>query len=72
MELSTDVECPHCGESSHEHIEFNIGAGDREGINSSLIEQICWECDKTFWFKARVNFEVEIYEDWKKKPKVSK
>jgi DNA-directed RNA polymerase subunit RPC12/RpoP len=72
MELTTYVECPHCGYECHEHVEFNTEEGSREGINSGLKEGECAECDKKFWFTAYCELNVEVNDIFSKKPKAKK
>lgn len=68
-ELLCDVECPHCGhENDHTTVAFNMDESDQCGCNSHLMEQVCFECDKSFFFDAYVSFDVDVNNIWKKKP----
>lgn len=69
MEFSAYAECPHCTIPQYETFEFDSMSADQSGVDSPLRECRCFECDKVFWYKARLNFEVEIEETYKKKPK---
>lgn len=71
IELPVDVECPNCGEESIQYSEFNTLNGDNGGIHGSEYEVECWTCDKTFYFKAYLSFDVEA-DSYKKKAKVKK
>lgn len=64
-----NIECPHCGNDESETVEFNMAMADSGGVVSPLRECQCSECDKKFWFKARLNFETEVDQTSKKKPK---
>lgn len=68
-EFSLDVECPHCGAESTQHIDFDFRESDQSGCDSGIRQRDCYECDKKYWVSARVNFEVEISEIYAKKPK---
>lgn len=69
FEMHLTVECPHCGDESHEHAEFNMYEGYQSGVDSGYYKVDCFECNKEFWFKARCSFETEATEILKKKPK---
>lgn len=71
-EFTEQVECPHCGDEGYETISFNDDEADQSGIDSSLIETTCSECSKTFYFTARLQFEVEIMDLFEKKPRPKK
>lgn len=59
IELKVNVDCPFCGEGNIESAEFDTYQGDDQGVNSGEYKSYCMECDKDFYFTARVNFEVE-------------
>lgn len=65
------IECPHCGMEDWISCDFNTSEGDIGGINSGIKEIICQDCDVKFWYKARLNFEIDK-EVYIKKPKIVK
>ncbi len=67
-EFSRMVECPHCGLDNYETFAFNFMEADPTGCDSKLQETECKGCFRKFWSTARVNFEVEIYNTYGKKP----
>lgn len=73
MELYCEVECPRCQETQTEAVEFNNDEGDRVGVDSRVLGFYCTSCDKKFYCRCRVNFDVEMinsyYFYYKKKPK---
>lgn len=69
-EFNIEVECPKCGHEEYECVEFSEGTFDDGGGNSNLMEVFCNSCDKTFWFKGRISFDISVEEVFKKKPKV--
>lgn len=73
-EFYADVECPHCDAFQEACVEFDPDSLDRHGGPSYLAEAQCinFECDKIFWFKAYLTFEIEAEEIFKKKPKEKK
>lgn len=70
--MNLTVKCPHCGNESHEHAEFDMNESDQSRVYSGYYEVDCFECNKKFWFKARCSFETEATEILKKKPKDKK
>lgn len=69
FEMSLQVECPRCGEDTHETSEFNMGSADQCGVDSGWYKVMCGSCFKDFWFKARCSFETEVIDAVTKKPK---
>ncbi len=69
FEMFLEVECPHCGDTNHEHVEFNMGGADSSGVNSDIKTLDCFSCDKKFWYRAYCNFETEVSSVWKTEPK---
>lgn len=72
FELSSSVECPHCGESVGEVFQFDMDEANQEGVNSKYVESECYFCDFRFWSKSYCTFEVEVYEILKNNPKERK
>ena len=69
FEMHMDVECPHCGNETQEHAEFNMSEAEDHGVESGYYEVECHECYKKFWFNGRVSFETEVRNILTKKPK---
>lgn len=69
IEFNLIVDCPHCGNYQHESVEFNTLSGSESGINSYLAAAECNDCNKKFFFNAYLNFNVEVNEVFKTKPK---
>jgi transposase-like protein len=67
-----EIYCPHCEEETHVSANFDEGCADMSGVDSSVARWPCGNCGKEFWFDARLNFEVEPMNSWKKKPKERK
>lgn len=65
-----EVYCPHCEVSEQwEHFEFNFENATNSGCLSKYKEIVCDECEKTFWSKVALNFELDEWNTTKKKPK---
>jgi len=69
IELNCEVECPKCGYSEIECFQFNMGCADSSGVESELKELQCWECDKKYYARSRMNIETELSYCDTKKPK---
>lgn len=69
IEFNHKVECIHCGEDQWECFEFNTTHGDESGITSPYREFECNECDKKFWSRARLSFDIDVVDNLKRKPK---
>lgn len=67
-ELNCEAECPHCGHEQDTHAQFDADNFDHQGGTSFLQQDCCRECDKQFWFKAYLGFDLDIEQVWKEKP----
>lgn len=68
-EFNCDVSCPNCGTENTETFAFNFMEADQAGCYSRWHNFFCIDCEKSYWAKARVSFEVEVYDTSLKKPK---
>lgn len=69
MEFYCDeIICPHCGEYVNASFEVNSLEADRESVTSSYFATHCDECYEEFYFKCRVNFEVDFVSSSKENP----
>lgn len=62
VEFHTNSTCPHCGEENYESFEFDMLSSDTSGVTSAPREIQCgnWtSCEKKYWSKAYLSFEVE-------------
>ena len=70
IEFNFEVCCPHCEISEqHEMFEFDLENATNSACLSKYREITCWECEKIFWAKIALNFELDEWDITKKKPK---
>ncbi len=60
FEFDVMASCPRCDQRNYVTAAFD------DGMDPVLCEHQCFECDKTFYFKAR--FEIEVEDTYLKKP----
>jgi uncharacterized protein with PIN domain len=68
-EMRADVTCPHCENETSEEFEFDLEESDQSGVNSRMHNFRCVECDRQYWAKTYMSFEVDNADSYKTKPK---
>lgn len=69
IEFGFRVYCPHCEMSDqYEMFEFDLADTFNRVCLSEYKELTCCECDKIFWSRISLSFELDEWDTTKKRP----
>lgn len=72
-ELHGIAECPFCETENHGTFCFDMDEADQGGVNSKMMEIQCdnFDCEKKFYAKTFLSFDIDRADTFKRKPKVA-